>query len=451
MPTSRGNQAREEADVPEGQDLLQEDQWRRNTEQQQGHQQARRDEPGLLTEEQWRRNMANADGQPPPLVPPRGAEDNPPPPPPPNQAGGGQPQGRAQAGQDDLEATRAELDHAVRRIRELEHEHQQDTILAPIDLTAAGAIARWSGGAGDTETAEQWLEAVTTVRGIKSWSEEQARKAMIFNLRGEARTWYQTMVQDVDGEAVNTLASFTKAFLERFRTLKTPSEVISMISNLKQKGGESVQAFWDRVNNSFFEATKKEMADIEGDEAAKKATRVFARALSQKFFVAGLNQDLQRLISPQLTELEDSKALIKKCVELEASQGQTKRAVAELATAREAELLKEVNALRAKLGPGSSGGNSYARMARGGATAGQSSRAYSRGAAGNRGRGASRSFNIDPERVKKRREWVYCHGCYTWGKHFQRECKATPAELRTLRQENGREKPSGEARDRYYR
>ena len=45
---------------------------------------------------------------------------------------------------------------------------------------------------------------------------------MVFNLRGEARTWYTTMKNDVDGDPVNTLENFIKAFLERFRTLKTP-------------------------------------------------------------------------------------------------------------------------------------------------------------------------------------------------------------------------------------
>ena len=53
-------------------------------------------------------------------------------------------------------------------------------------------------------------------------------------------------------------------------------EVIKLISNLKQKQNESVQAFWDRVNNSFHEATKKEMLELAEDEAVKRGAVCWA-------------------------------------------------------------------------------------------------------------------------------------------------------------------------------
>ena len=343
------------------------------------------------------------------------------------------------------------MNEAVARIRAL---HQQladrgdDSVLGAIDLTAAGAINQWSNAPSDQETAEDWLESVNTVKGIKQWSDAQALKAMVFNLRGEARTWYTTMKNDVDGDPVDTLANFIKAFLERFRTLKTPSEVISLISNLKQKQGESVQAFWDRVNHSFHEATKKEMLELEGNEDAKRGARLFARGLTQKFYVAGLNQELQRLVSAQLSELGDSKTLVKKCVELKASQTQNKKTVVAEMSAREDSIMKELNALRSKLAgadKGSGNSTSYAKATKTGQTNTNTTKGQ------NAKKKPAKPFTVDPERVAKRREWVYCHGCYTWGKHFQRECKATAQELSTLRQENGREKPTGSATDRYYR
>ena len=117
-------------------------------------------------------------------------------------------------------------------------------------------------------------------------------------------------------------------------------------------------------------------------------------------------------------------------------------------SAREDSIMKELNALRSKLaGADKSSGTSstYAKATK----AGQTSTNTTKGQ--NTKKKPAKPFTVDPERVAKRREWVYCHGCYTWGKHFQRECKATPQELRTLRQENGREKPTGSATDRYYR
>ena len=32
------------------------------------------------------------------------------------------------------------------------------------------------------------------------------------------------------------------------------------------------------------------------------------------------------------------------------------------------------------------------------------------------GKKATKTFTVDPEHVAKRRELVYCHHCYTWGK-----------------------------------
>ena len=366
------------------------------------------------------------------------------------------PGAQGQQVQPDFQALAAAQGHeqamaqAVDRIRHLTQQladRGDDSVLGAIDLTAAGSINRWTNSPSDKDSAEDWLESVNTVRGIKTWTAPQTLQAMVFNLGGEARTWYTTKKQDVDGDPVNTLESFTTAFLERFRTLKTPSEVISLISHLKQKPGESVQAFWDRVHHSFHEATKREMLQLGDSDEAKRGARLFARGLTQKFYVAGLNQDLQRLVTAQLSALEDGKALLRKCVELEASQSQNRKAtVGELST-REDDIMKELNALRSRLAnaeKGSGNNTTYSKVARSGGGSGT-----------NKNKGAkpksTKPFVVDAERVAKRREWVYCHGCYTWGKHFQRECKATTGELRTLRQENGREKPNGNASDRYYR
>ena len=88
------------------------------------------------------------------------------------------------------------MNEAVARIRALNQQladRGDDSVLGAIDLTAAGAINQWSNAPSDQETAEDWLESVNTVKGIKQWSDVQTLKAMVFNLRGEARTWYTTV------------------------------------------------------------------------------------------------------------------------------------------------------------------------------------------------------------------------------------------------------------------
>ena len=270
----------------------------------------------------------------------KGAQGQVPPP-----TGQGQGQGHRQT--PDLQAQaiaqghKAAIHEAVDRIRALEQQLEdqgEDSILGVIDFTTAGAINPWSNSPSDTEMAEQWLEAVSTVKGIITWSENnQALKAMVFNLRGVARTWFTTKTNDVDGDPVDTLENFTKAFLDQFRMLKTPSEVIS--------------------------------------------------------------------------------------------------------------IMKELNALRSKLASADNSTGSGANCARATkATAASCTAPKMQGK-----KKSSKPFTVDPECVAKRCEWVYCHGCYTWGKHFQWECKATQQELRTLRQEHGREKPTGNTTDCYYR
>ena len=137
---------------------------------------------------------------------------------PPNQAAGGAGganQGQAAPGaqgqlvQHDLQAVAAAQGHdqamaqAVDRIRYLTQQladRGEDSVLGAIDLTAAGSINRWTNSPSDKDTAEDWLESVNTVRGIKTWTPAQTLQAMVFNLGGEARTWYTTKKHDVDGD-----------------------------------------------------------------------------------------------------------------------------------------------------------------------------------------------------------------------------------------------------------
>ena len=88
------------------------------------------------------------------------------------------------------------------------------------------------------------------------------------------------------------------------------------------------------------------MLKLADNEEAKREARLFTSGLTQKFYMAGLNQDLQHLVTAQLSALGDGKALLRKCVELEASQSQNRKAtVGELST-REEDFMKELNALR---------------------------------------------------------------------------------------------------------
>ena len=66
------------------------------------------------------------------------------------------------------------------------------------------------------------------------------------------------------------------------------------------------------------------------------------RDSTQKFYVAGLNQDLQRLVTAQLSEL----ALLRKCIELEASQSQNKKATVRELSTREEDIMKEQSGQR---------------------------------------------------------------------------------------------------------
>ena len=136
--------------------------------------------PPLLNAEQLAANMqaagAQAGGGP-------GAAN-------PGQAAQG---GQAQQAQPDLQALVAGQGHeyamvqAQDRIRYLTQQladRGDDSVLGAIDLTAAGSINRWTNSPSDKDTAEDWLESVNTVRGIKTWTPAQTLQAMVFNLGG---------------------------------------------------------------------------------------------------------------------------------------------------------------------------------------------------------------------------------------------------------------------------
>ena len=113
-----------------------------------------------------------------------------------------------------------------------------------------------------------------------------------------------------------------------------------------------------------------------------------------------------------MSELGDSKTVVKKCVGLEASQAQNKKTVVAEMSAQEDSIMKELNALRSKLAgadKGSGNSTTYAKATKTGQTNTNTAKGQ------NAKKKPAKPFTVDPERVAKRREWVYCHGCYTWG------------------------------------
>jgi len=382
----------------------------------------------------------------------------------PQGAAGGQQQGPpiVPPGQDaDRAALQQALDDAVRHNRDLQAQLNADGtdgVLAGLDTNPGQAIPLYSNGPQDLETAEQWLNTVKTVKGVKGWTDTQALQACTLNLKGNAKVWAKRMQRKEGDEGIATLALFTKHFLTRFRAHKTPAEIISLISTLKQGPKEDVLSFWDRVDESVYEATRTTRKTLEGKAEQLIGAEALRGGITRQFFVAGLHPHLQELISAQLTTLGEEKALLLKAVEL---QDAHKKAKSNMNLTTLAEMdgnLPLMEQLLSAMRNGQGRRNPQGGRGSGGPNASRTKNsrpASSNTSAPNQNQPRRAAGSSDPtpsqaDKIAKRREWVFCFRCFTWGKHFQRECKATDQELRTLQQQDGRTKPTGLARDRYY-
>lgn len=298
------------------------------------------------------------------------------------------------------------------------------------------------GDAKDSQTPEQWAQTIVRAKDVNRWTDLTAASAAVESLRGDANTWAENLAWGTadDKAALLSWDALKVLFLRRFKKLQTPAERIALIISLKQKGGESSEAFYDRVENVMKRCTYLE---LEEEHVDNRTGFIHCRALMTKLmFMQGLRTDIRLWVEGTATEDEMTLAACRTAAmradkALKTKQGPiatTVARVAALETASNDGLAAEVAALRQQIG-------------RSGNTNKKATNTGRSGAASTRPKPGTGFFATQRLLPMKKREWINCNGCYQWGQHFADECRLSADEKGSLNKQPRDQKPSGPPRD----
>jgi len=298
------------------------------------------------------------------------------------------------------------------------------------------------GDAKDSQTPEQWTQTIDRARDVNRWTPATAASAAVESLRGEANTWAENLAwgEATDIAALADWAQLKTLFLKRFKKSQTAGEKVSLIISLKQKGGESTEAFYDRVENTMKRCTRTELEAEDDDD--KQGFKHCRAVMTKLMFMQGLrteirlwvegtsNEEDMTLDNCRTSAIRAEKALKQK---QGANPAATTQRMAAMSTGESGDIAEELAALRQQVNRGGAK-KKTANTGRSGANA--------------KPRAAGTGFFATQRLLPmKKREWINCNACLQWGQHFADECKLSADERQSLNRQPRDQKPSGAPRD----
>jgi len=348
--------------------------------------------------------------------------------------------------------------------------HGNPTVIAAVEGGTTNKMPKFVGKSA-RETAEHWLETLRSLKELHKWNDQQTMKVVQMSLTEDAAEWRKSMQRR--GEPFAGLEDFEAKFLDRYQKKKTAADLVTLSSNLKQTAAEPVKEFYDRTWNQIAKAHETTIKALP-TEAEKTAAKKIVAGSVRNAFVSGLQPGIQTPLNTKLYTLTDMNQVVNAAIEIEAA---LKPATAALAVMQGdqtpsnpslmtfEDMRRELHALGSQFRAGGGrgtppGGGPGGRGRRNGAQR-RGTRGTGRGPApqnsapsqqpGSSGGARPRApFVPDADKIRARTEWVFCYRCFTWGKHLGRECRATDQEIHNTPNQNGKIKPAGTPRDRFF-
>lgn len=145
-------------------------------------------------------------------------------------------------------------------------------------------------------------------------------------------SWYHTL-EDIPGFDSNDWNEITKEFLEAYAPKYTARTLCVSLQELRQRGEENVQDFYNRVSDSFRNAYQVKHDDLRNftGPAADRGTATEAQAnkmnlagvqkmqrnIMNTIFLGGLREDLRSKVLEDETEIGDIRSSVKRARALE--------------------------------------------------------------------------------------------------------------------------------------
>lgn len=173
----------------------------------------------------------------------------------------------------------------------------------------------------DTVTAKAWAESVDYAQKVVNLNDEKTAAYAAAALRGDAAVWLQSL-RERKSEALNSWNAMRKIFLEWFHEKRTVAQRQELQRSLKQKSGETVRAFYNRVDIACFTMeedwpTAPATLSQDGKAGFEQAKKALHDVMFKDYFLAGLHKDVRDLVLTSNPEsLQDA---FKKAVDIESS------------------------------------------------------------------------------------------------------------------------------------
>jgi hypothetical protein len=172
----------------------------------------------------------------------------------------------------------------------------------------------------DTITPQQLVERLDRAARVAKWQDDELKCDQFFlSLRDEALKWANTL-DNLIGFDKNNWDEVKKKFLEAYAPKFSAKALCISFQDLKQKGQEDVQTFYNRVSETFRNAysTKPDhvttyVGDLHG-AAQADANRIMSQGLKRMellmmntVFMGGLREDIRtKVLEEGPTQIEDS-------------------------------------------------------------------------------------------------------------------------------------------------
>lgn len=284
-------------------------------------------------------------------------------------------------------------------------------------------------------TARQFIESVESVGSTFNWTDEQKLGAAKAHLKGPARRW-QEWLSDRDDDKLNTLEKFKKEFLKRFAPNKSIAEQVKSMSSLKQKEGEDVLEFYERVDTVFGSLTQSIMPS---ERARTKGLVVCRTHFVILQYIHGLRPSIRAMVEAQVDAPQQESDVLRSV--------DTILEIAKRVENADMDKKKTQQVAAVDFQPQT--------QRTGGFNSGFRGRGRGRGP---RGRGSgyrppfsqlgsnSQSFG----QIASRRRWIFCRKCKRWARHYARECPWSDQQISCMVPEDENNPPRGEPTDDFY-
>ena len=172
--------------------------------------------------------------------------------------------------------------------------------MADVDLKLARVEIFYGQKEKDTITAKAWAEGVDYAKKVTNMNDERLAAYAATSLRGEASIWLQSL-RERENAALNSWPDLKRLFLEWFHDRRTASQRQELQRSLKQKNGETVRAFFNRVDIACFsleEDWPQPPGDFNNDRkyGFKAAIKSLHDVMHKDFFLAGLRNEIRDVV-----------------------------------------------------------------------------------------------------------------------------------------------------------